>query len=733
MRAVIILLVTIFIGANCLLAQSASERAKALYYEAVDLNNNGSYAASNKKLNEAQVLLGASNLRIQYLKVKNHYALNELEKTKVEILAYLKFDPENDAYFKEVMSIKRSIEEKEALVQQKIEDEKKLWTQAETKNTKEAYDAYLKAYPQGMYTGLAKQKSFFAGFFNRNLLLKEIDKERYLKLTNEEKMTLLNEYINRGYNLGIVSVMLDGSYDNEFAHYIKTNHANDYATFIGQKHPFLLAYVFDWGYLPYLRKEVLDYVRNVYLNYAQHSNTSEELETYLKFFPETGHKDDILTLMRDKNISRYKDISIGELKIVSDRVEFKKLTIHEKAMLLYYYAENKKQDHFVHIYNDKEVAEYAKKNYADSFITTCIDSVNNTTLEFLLKNSFHKNLSKPVFQKLDAYIYKNAGTDDNKLKEYLNNFPNGAYIQKAKEQLEANEDAFYQQALKKNSSNAMKDYLSTYIKGRYELEARKRYYELKDEEDFEVARKLNSSASYDVYAKKNPNGKYYSEVIDKYETRLYEESQGSVTMLTKYTEEFPNGKYTAAAKKEIAKLKFKNFLSAPDDFYNLIFLNYYYNSISPVGINVLEMYWEHGFGFYVFTKFKPLMSMNDETVTLKPDGSYFDGYRDQTYSRNEFTIAQKTKNFYIGGGITHHLVSIFYGYAGIGVGSEKTVHYIFDRPYFVPELDERKFNYLVDVGLSIYLHERISAKVGITSYGMKQHVPTFGIAWNVYD
>lgn len=100
--------------------QTNDELLKIKYYEASELNKKKEYEASNRKLDEVQKLFGRNNLRIQYLRVKNYYALNNFDQTKKQIVEYIKLKPEEDDALNEILKYKAEIEEKEKQEQERL-------------------------------------------------------------------------------------------------------------------------------------------------------------------------------------------------------------------------------------------------------------------------------------------------------------------------------------------------------------------------------------------------------------------------------------------------------------------------------------------------------------------------------------------------------------------------------------------------------------------------------------
>jgi uncharacterized protein (TIGR02145 family) len=169
-------------------SQNPNEKAKELYFKALELHESKKYAESNEKLKEAQNILVSNNLTIQYLRVKNFYALKNYEQTKKEISLYLKLNPKQDEAFTEVMKYKGEIEEGEKQEQARIlaERKEKERLQAEKErqdkillekdrkydaiqkaiaikqpNTIALIDDYIKFYPRDMRTkDLSKLKNF---------------------------------------------------------------------------------------------------------------------------------------------------------------------------------------------------------------------------------------------------------------------------------------------------------------------------------------------------------------------------------------------------------------------------------------------------------------------------------------------------------------------------------------------------------------------------------------------
>jgi hypothetical protein len=143
MKSVFMLLLISVLSIS-LYSQNSNEKAKELYFKALELHESKKYAESNEKLKEAQNILVSNNLTIQYLRVKNFYALKNHEQTKKEISLYLKLNPKQDDAFAEVMKYKGEIEEAEKQEQARILAERKEKEQLEAhKKFSQSYLANL--------------------------------------------------------------------------------------------------------------------------------------------------------------------------------------------------------------------------------------------------------------------------------------------------------------------------------------------------------------------------------------------------------------------------------------------------------------------------------------------------------------------------------------------------------------------------------------------------------------
>ncbi len=94
--------------------QNSNDKAKEMYFKALELHESKSYAESNKMLNDAQMTLASNNPTIQYLRIKNFYALKDYDQTMKEIAEYIKLNPIKDEAYTEVQKYKNEIEQKQA-------------------------------------------------------------------------------------------------------------------------------------------------------------------------------------------------------------------------------------------------------------------------------------------------------------------------------------------------------------------------------------------------------------------------------------------------------------------------------------------------------------------------------------------------------------------------------------------------------------------------------------------
>lgn len=98
-------------------AQTSQEKAKAYYQEAVKEFSNKDYKRTLDYCQEVVKELGSNNARIELLKIKSYYELNQIDAAKESIKSFLSLTSEK-VLKQEAMSYIVKIEEKENLLQQ---------------------------------------------------------------------------------------------------------------------------------------------------------------------------------------------------------------------------------------------------------------------------------------------------------------------------------------------------------------------------------------------------------------------------------------------------------------------------------------------------------------------------------------------------------------------------------------------------------------------------------------
>jgi hypothetical protein len=254
---------------------------------------------------------------------------------------------------------------------------------------------------------------------------------------------------------------------------------------------------------------------------------------------------------------------------------------------------------------------------------------------------------------------------------------------------------------------------------------------------FEKAKIENTTKSYENYLYVFPSGRYTSEVNGMFEEAFFNESvkKGSVSELKRYIDTYPNGKYLKKAREEINNIRFRNFIYGPGDF--VCPFVFFYNPVSIMGLNILEYNNKPEFGWYILTRFKFSrfwLSNGDpgwDDVQIKQNGS-FETPEGEIVTSNEYTIKNTRRNFYLGAGLTKHVVNRLWIYSGVGIGSEKNIHYIPEMYFVVKDYDYRVFNIYAEVGANLFLNDIFSIKVGAAKYGNQKPVASFGIGLNIY-
>jgi tetratricopeptide (TPR) repeat protein len=151
MKHLFFIIICTFFSATCL-AQNNNDKARAEFNKATQAFTNNSFQESITGLNNAITLLGASNVRIQFLLTKSYFGLSDFQQAKVEIQKYFDLNPPADEGYSEMLLLTDVIDKKIELQikekQQAVADNL-AWENAVEKNTLESYQQYLSAFPTG--------------------------------------------------------------------------------------------------------------------------------------------------------------------------------------------------------------------------------------------------------------------------------------------------------------------------------------------------------------------------------------------------------------------------------------------------------------------------------------------------------------------------------------------------------------------------------------------------------
>ncbi len=166
-------------------------------------------------------------------------------------------------------------------------------------------------------------------------------------------------------------------------------------------------------------------------------------------------------------------------------------------------------------------------------------------------------------------------------REYLAEFPNGKYKDKAQEQIDAYDNRAWEQAERRNTIAAYEDYLEAWPEGLHASKARERIAEMKaradaiakdaaeraaqEAADWDRAARENTVESYETYLAKHPTGKNAEEArtrINSLKASAADEAAWTIAKNSnvvpayeQYLSSFPQGAHVAEAMAAIEKLR----------------------------------------------------------------------------------------------------------------------------------------------------------------------------------
>jgi hypothetical protein len=273
----------ITIAAN---AQSTDAMAKILFFEAQEFHGQQKYNESNTKLTEIQQLLGKNNLTIQRLRVKNYYALNDIVRTKQEIVTYMNLNPDVEGEgMQEVMKIKMAIDEAERIAKETKERENTLWSKAVQTNKKADYDAYLKEFPNGTNSKKANERSFYLEFFSNideKTVYNKMLQPSYSKLSLDERYQILLYYLSID---SAESFAILWNNDTALLNFAFPNKVDELlAISIDKKRYYVFTMFVNKGLHTYVNNTVLNKADQYYYSLINRNNI-EHYKSYLSVFP----------------------------------------------------------------------------------------------------------------------------------------------------------------------------------------------------------------------------------------------------------------------------------------------------------------------------------------------------------------------------------------------------------------------------------------------------------------
>jgi outer membrane protein assembly factor BamD (BamD/ComL family) len=146
-------------------ATTQAQTARDTYLAAQQAYENGNYTTAVTQLNETERLLGATNVRIEYLKAMCYYQTRDYEKCVSAADRYFAFKPAQGEDYQRIADLKKQAQEKiqlaaeaqrkkAALVQEAAEE----WEKLKTSDNKNALQTFADKYAGTPQEQLAKQR-----------------------------------------------------------------------------------------------------------------------------------------------------------------------------------------------------------------------------------------------------------------------------------------------------------------------------------------------------------------------------------------------------------------------------------------------------------------------------------------------------------------------------------------------------------------------------------------------
>jgi hypothetical protein len=198
MKKLIFLFIAASLTGNFLSAQTVEERAKSIYYSALEDYDMNKYRDALVKIADIERIMGGTNARISYLAAKSHYKLYNMGAAQIACRKYFASNPKKDPGYEEMLKMSETIsaqmeaeaqrqaeeaaarkaaevEKAAALAQQMqlIEErrakdaedqvlrdvaESLAFKEVQKENTQEAYQNFIYKYPTGKLVAQAKNE-----------------------------------------------------------------------------------------------------------------------------------------------------------------------------------------------------------------------------------------------------------------------------------------------------------------------------------------------------------------------------------------------------------------------------------------------------------------------------------------------------------------------------------------------------------------------------------------------
>jgi sulfatase modifying factor 1 len=222
-----------------------------------------------------------------------------------------------------------------------------------------------------------------------------------------------------------------------------------------------------------------------------------------------------------------------------------------------------------------------KKEVINKSQSTEEDTSLNTHDQKITINNGESDISEEMVE--DEVMVKKILTDtprEKDLKNYIKKYPNGRFIQLAKEKLmKIQEQKAWYKLGSDPKSRHLKAFLEKFPTGEYSSQAKDKLKKVLEEEAWKKLGRYPKEKELIAFLKEFPDGKYYEEVLKSLEITIWQKLKRNPeeNNLKDFLAKFPQSKYSSEAKRMLDDIMWKNIEKDPSlDRYNE-YLNYFPN------------------------------------------------------------------------------------------------------------------------------------------------------------